>query len=74
VLPVALPPVLRDIWRSDHGNYWVYGFTAVMVTDTSNFRNPHYHTPQDTVETLDFGFMAGVVDALEAGVWALVEE
>jgi hypothetical protein len=74
VLPVALPPVLRDIWRSDHGNYWASGFTAVMVTDTSNFRNPHYHTPQDTVETLDFGFMAGVVDALEAGVWALVED
>ncbi|MEA5614592.1 M20/M25/M40 family metallo-hydrolase, partial [Nodularia spumigena] len=22
VLPVALPPVLRDIWRSDNGNYW----------------------------------------------------
>jgi Zn-dependent M28 family amino/carboxypeptidase len=74
VVPVALPAVLRDIWRSDNGNYWVSGFTAVMVTDTSNFRNPHYHTPQDTVETLDFGFMAGVVDALEAGIWALVEE
>jgi hypothetical protein len=74
VLPVALPPVLRDIWRSDNGNYWLSGFTAVMVTDTSNFRNPHYHMPTDTVETLDFGFMAGVVDALEAGIWALVEE
>ncbi len=74
VVPVALPPVLRDIWRSDNGNYWLSGFTAVMVTDTSNFRNPHYHRPTDTADTLDFGFMAGVVDALEAGIWALVEE
>lgn len=74
VIPVALPPVLRDIWRSDNGNYWLSGFTAVMVTDTSNFRNPHYHMPTDTADTLDFRFMAGVVDALEAGIWALVEE
>jgi hypothetical protein len=70
----ALPPVLRDIWRSDHANYWVSGYTAVMVTDTSNMRNPHYHGAGDTVGTLDFGFMAGVVDALEAGVWVLMEE
>lgn len=74
VAPVALPPVMRDMWRSDNGNYWVSGYPAVMVTDTSNFRNPHYHMPTDTVETLDFGRMAGVVEALEAGVWALVEE
>lgn len=74
VSPVALPPVMRDMWRSDNGNYWVSGYPAVMVTDTSNFRNPHYHEPTDTVETLDFARMAGVVEALEAGVWALVEE
>ncbi len=74
VAPVALPAVLRDIWRSDNGNYWLSGFNAVMVTDTSNFRNPHYHLPTDTAETLDFAFLAGVVDALEAGIWVLVEE
>jgi Zn-dependent M28 family amino/carboxypeptidase len=74
VVSAALPPVLRDIWRSDHANYWVSGYTAVMVTDTSNMRNPHYHGAGDTVGTLDFGFMAGVVDALEAGVWVLMEE
>jgi hypothetical protein len=62
------------MYRSDHANYWVSGYPAVMVTDTSNFRNPHYHEATDEVGTLDFGFMTGVVDALEAGVWALVEE
>lgn len=74
VAPAALPPILRDIWRSDNGNYWVSGYPAVMVTDTSEWRNPHYHEATDTVETLDFERMAGVVEALEAGVWALVED
>lgn len=73
VVPAALPPLVRDMYRSDHANYWVSGYSAVMVTDTSNFRNPHYHKATDVAGTLDFGFMAGVVDALEAGVWALVE-
>lgn len=73
VVPVALPPVIPDIYRSDHANYWISGYPAVMVTDTSNFRNPHYHKATDVVGTLDFGFMAGVVDALEVGVWGLVE-
>lgn len=73
VLPAALPPVLRDIYRSDHAQYWLAGYPAVMVTDTSFARNPHYHKATDTADTLDYVFLAGVVDALEAGVWALVE-
>lgn len=73
VTPVALPPVVRDIWRSDNGNYWRSGYPAVMVTDTSNFRNPHYHKATDTAETLDFERMAGVVEALDAGIRALAE-
>ena len=28
---------------SDHLNYWAEGFEAVMITDTSFYRNPHYH-------------------------------
>jgi len=28
-----------------------------MVTDTANFRNPHYHQPTDTPDTLDFSFL-----------------
>ena len=74
VAPVALPPVVRDMWRSDNGSFWMAGYPAVMVTDTSNFRNPHYHEATDTAETLDFERMVGVVEALEAGVRALVEE
>lgn len=39
-----------------------------MITDTSEFRTPHYHKPSDTIDTLDFERMAGVVDALEVAI------
>ncbi|HXQ29978.1 MAG TPA: hypothetical protein VN848_12015 [Gemmatimonadales bacterium] len=39
-----------------------------MITDTAFMRNPHYHTPGDHPETLDFGFMARVVDAVAATI------
>jgi hypothetical protein len=34
-----------------------------MVTDTTNFRNPHYHKPTDTLETLNLDFAARVCSA-----------
>ncbi len=49
---------------SDHRNYWRYEYPAVMVTDTAFFRNPHYHQPTDTVETLDFDKMAKLVNGV----------
>lgn len=68
VVEAALPAMVRAIWRSDHGNYWLAGYNAVMITDTSEYRTPHYHKLSDTIETLDFERMAGVVDALEDAV------
>ena len=35
---------------SDHRNYWQAGFPALMITDGSFYRNPHYHTPEDTLD------------------------
>jgi hypothetical protein len=32
-----------------------------MVTDTAYFRNPNYHLPSDTKQTLDFAYMAELV-------------
>ena len=49
---------------SDQRNYWSRGWPAVMVTDTAYERNPNYHTPRDTAETLDYARMARVVDGL----------
>ena len=31
-----------------------------MWTDTSEFRNPHYHLPSDTPDTLDYDFLTRV--------------
>jgi Zn-dependent M28 family amino/carboxypeptidase len=50
--------------RSDHVSFWDAGYPAVMITDTAEFRNPHYHRKSDTIETLDFAFMAELVASL----------
>jgi Zn-dependent M28 family amino/carboxypeptidase len=68
IVEAPLPAMVRAIWRSDHGNFWIAGYNAVMITDTSEFRTPHYHQASDTIDTLDFGRMAGVVDALEDAI------
>jgi Zn-dependent M28 family amino/carboxypeptidase len=46
--------------RSDHAPFWEAGIAAIMWTDTSEFRNPHYHCASDTPDTLDYGFLAQV--------------
>ena len=46
------------------GSIWDAGFNAVMITDTAFFRNPNYHTWRDTMETLDFEYMAQLVESL----------
>ena len=60
--------MLTGVDFSDHANYWALGFPAVMITDTSFYRNPHYHTPHDTPDTLDYARMAratqGVLNAV----------
>ncbi|MDF0645708.1 MAG: M28 family peptidase [Nitrospira sp.] len=55
---------LPDTRRSDHAAFWDEGFPAVMLTDTANFRNPHYHRPTDEIETLNLDFLERVVDAV----------
>ena len=52
--------LLPDSRRSDHASFWDEGFKAIMITDTTNFRSPHYHRPTDTLETLNLSFAAKV--------------
>jgi hypothetical protein len=52
--------------RSDHASFWDANYPAVMLTDTANFRNPHYHQETDTIETLDVRFLVGVIDTVTA--------
>ena len=62
--------VLPATRLSDHASFWDAGWPALMVTDTAFFRNPNYHLPSDTIDTLDFGFMAELVDSLVLAVAA----
>jgi hypothetical protein len=63
--------LLPEVRLSDHSAFWDEGYDAVMVTDTSFLRNPHYHKPTDTVATLDLPFLAAVTEALADGLAAL---
>lgn len=47
----------EEVRLSDHSPFWDAGIPAVMVTDTAFLRNPHYHQPSDTLETLDLEFI-----------------
>lgn len=69
VLPVPFKGrALPDVRLSDHSSFWDAGYNAVMVTDTSFMRNPHYHQPSDTIETLNLSFLMSVIDGLEEAI------
>jgi len=52
--------------RSDHASFWDADYPAVMLTDTANFRNPHYHRATDTVGTLNLEFLSSVAATVTA--------
>lgn len=66
-LPIAPP----DFARSDHAPFIAAGMPAVMLTDTANFRNPHYHTPTDTIETIDLDRYTLAVRAVAGAIYRL---
>lgn len=65
---VALPESIQEIRRSDNSSFWDLGYRALMITDTSFLRNPNYHQPTDTPDTLDYDRLAeatrGVIEAV----------
>jgi Zn-dependent M28 family amino/carboxypeptidase len=67
--PVDLPvggllarvaPWVGHFARSDHSEFWKLGVPAIQITDTANFRNPHYHGATDTPDTLDYRRIADI--------------
>jgi Zn-dependent M28 family amino/carboxypeptidase len=66
---MVFPETIHEIRLSDNSSFWDQGYPALMLTDTSFLRNPHYHQPTDTPETLDYERMAqvtlGVAGALK---------
>jgi len=72
MLPVPLRgEQMPSVRLSDHSPFWDQGYNAMMVTDTSFMRNPHYHEPTDTIETLDLPFLMAVIDGLELALGSL---
>ncbi|MBD1877527.1 M28 family peptidase [Coleofasciculus sp. FACHB-T130] len=68
-LPVPNKGLIVSSTRlSDHSPFWDLGYKAMMVTDTAFMRNPHYHQPSDTIETLDLDFLTGVCRGLASGI------
>jgi hypothetical protein len=73
-LPTPFKGVLTpDLLRSDHAPFWLQDIGAVMVTDTANFRNPHYHQPSDTLETIDRDFLDGAAQIVTNTISQLLQ-
>ena len=64
----ALPPTRL----SDHSPFWDLDYPALMITDTSWFRNPHYHQRSDTIGTLDPDFMTRVAEGMTSAIVSMV--
>ena len=74
VIAAPLPKASQVMWVSDHGPFWDNGYPALMVTDTSWFRNHNYHTMNDTPDTLDYDRMTRVAVGVTEAVAALAGE
>jgi hypothetical protein len=53
---------------SDHSPFWDQGYSAFCGIEDADVNNPYYHTPGDTVDTLNFDFFE---DAAKTALAAL---
>lgn len=60
--------IIPGVGFSDHRSFWKFGYSAFMITDTAFYRNPNYHSPGDTAETLDYKRMAELIKGLHKAV------
>jgi hypothetical protein len=61
---INAPASMPGIDFSDHLNYWLYHYEAIMITNTAFYRNRNYHQITDTPETLNYEKMAEVVEGV----------
>ena len=66
-------PAARHFSRSDHVNFWRAGLPAIQVTNTANFRSPHYHRASDTPDTLDYQTLARITAATALAIERLAD-
>ena len=65
---IPFPESIAEISLSDNRSFWSQGYPALMLTDTSFLRNPHYHRATDLPETLDYERMGQVALGVEAAM------
>jgi aminopeptidase YwaD len=66
--------LVPDTRRSDNARFWDEGYPALMITDTADLRNPHYHRASDTADTLDYEFLGKATAAVVAAVEVIGDE
>lgn len=71
--PTGWAVLTPDLGRSDHAAFWLENIPALMLTDGANFRNPYYHSPEDTADKLNYTFMRHVTQAAVATLAELAE-
>lgn len=64
------PSFFGGLNLSDHRNYWQFGYSAVMVTNTAFYRNTNYHKTGDILPALNIPNIGLVVD----GVYRTLKE
>ncbi len=64
--------LVRGVDFSDHLNYWNLNYPAVMITNTSFYRNAYYHTSKDVLSTIDIQKMSAVIQQLYTTIKTLV--
>jgi hypothetical protein len=64
---IFLVAAFTDALRSDHAAFWQAGYSAVLLTDTAELRNPNYHCragfESDSPATLDYEFARQITQA-----------
>lgn len=71
---LAAPANWPGVGWSDHWSFWQERYPAIVITDTAIFRYPYYHTPLDTLDKVDFGRTARVVEGVCRVVESLAKE
>lgn len=69
---IVLPEKVSEIRLSDNSSFWDQNYPALMLTDTSFLRNPHYHQATDLPETLDYKAMTEVTLGVAAAMRRLL--
>ncbi|RMF60568.1 MAG: M28 family peptidase [Calditrichaeota bacterium] len=69
---ITFPDTASGIGIADQWAFWQHGYPALMITDTSPYRYPYHHSPDDTPNHINFEAMSRVVSGLEQVVGEMV--